>query len=121
MPCHPLMLLIPGLFAVSGSCGCVWSLSGCAALATVAYVCEGGLVGLMPMEPPTGAHVHVTFVSHPDALLKCCRAWVVRWCKRLREVMWCPTASAHDDVAQRCPGVFKQNTCAFKQRRTAPA
>lgn len=44
--------------AVSGSGGCVWRLSASEAMAVVAYVCDGGLVGLMPLEPPDGEARH---------------------------------------------------------------
>ncbi|KAF8072695.1 RPL3 [Scenedesmus sp. PABB004] len=40
--------------AVSASCGCLWRLSACEALALVAYVGDGGLLGVMPLEPPSG-------------------------------------------------------------------
>lgn len=33
-------------------------MSGCAAMAVVAYVADGGLLGLMPLEPPTGENRH---------------------------------------------------------------
>lgn len=44
--------------AVSGSCGSVWCLSGSAPMGVVAYVSDGGLLGLMPLEPPTGESRH---------------------------------------------------------------
>ncbi|KAF6259526.1 WD40-repeat-containing domain protein [Scenedesmus sp. NREL 46B-D3] len=43
---------------VSGSCGSVWSLAGCEVLSVVAYVSDGGLLGILPMEPPTGEARH---------------------------------------------------------------
>eukprot|EP00775_Hariotina_reticulata_P006327 gene6327-6562_t len=43
---------------VSGSCGSIWSVSGCEAMAVVAFVADGGLLGVMPLEPPTGESRH---------------------------------------------------------------
>lgn len=43
---------------MSGSCGNVWCMSSCAPMAVVAYVSDGGLLGLMPLEPPTGENRH---------------------------------------------------------------
>lgn len=44
--------------AVSGSCGVVWSLSASVPMSVAAYVCDGGLLGLMPLEPATGEPRH---------------------------------------------------------------
>lgn len=43
---------------MSGSCGNVWGLSASLDMAVVAYVSDGGLVGLMPLEPTTGEPRH---------------------------------------------------------------
>ncbi|WIA08690.1 hypothetical protein OEZ85_008115 [Tetradesmus obliquus] len=43
---------------VSGSCGSIWSIAGCEVLSVVAYVSDGGLLGVLPLEPPTGENRH---------------------------------------------------------------
>jgi hypothetical protein len=43
---------------VSGSCGSIWSVAGSEVLSVVAYVSDGGLLGILPMEPPTGENRH---------------------------------------------------------------
>lgn len=56
---HPVFARVtPLLLPVSGSCGSIWSMSGSEVLSVVGYVSDGGLLGLLPMEPPTGEGRH---------------------------------------------------------------
>lgn len=57
LACYACSHLVTCL-AVSGSCGNVWGLSASLPMAVAAYVCDGGLLGLMPLEPPNGEPRH---------------------------------------------------------------
>jgi hypothetical protein len=56
--CSPVAAAAAVCLAVSGSCGSIWSVAGSEVLSLVAYVSDGGLLGILPMEPPTGEGRH---------------------------------------------------------------